>query len=105
MGIDVLKKYLIDINTEYLKYKEFFEGKTLYESFLKKYPKIIDWGIIYHKFKIILEKISMNEHKDIYLVDNFVDKVQQYIFTLISIHCQNMILNLNNDIYIKNEEV
>ena len=28
MGIDVLKKYLININTEYLKYKDFFEGKN-----------------------------------------------------------------------------
>ena len=28
MGIDVLKKYLININTEYLKYKDFFEGEN-----------------------------------------------------------------------------
>ena len=104
IGIDILKEYLISIYTEYLKFQEFFNGKSLFNNFLQLYPKIIDWGIIYHKFKVILEKLSRNSHKDIYIVDKFVETIQQYIFTLISKHCENILLNKNNDIYIKDEE-
>jgi len=104
MGIDVFKNYLVNIYTEYIKYKEFFNNKSLFNNFIKTYPKIIDWGIIYHKFKIILEKIIKNNHKDIYLVDRFLDTVQQYIYTLIVKYIENMLLNKNCDIYIKDEE-
>ena len=105
IGEENLKKYLIDIYTEYLKYIDFFDYKTMYETFLKKYPKVLEWGIIYHKFKIILEKISCNNHPDIYKVDNFVETVQRYIFTLVANHFQNILLNNNSDIYIKDEEI
>lgn len=104
MGYDTLKEYLINIYTEYLKFEEFFNGTSLFDNFLNLYPKIIDWGIIYHKFKVILEKISCQRHKDIYKVDRFVDTVQQYIFTLVSKYFENILLNLNCDIYIKDEE-
>jgi len=104
MGYDNLKEHLVNIYTEYLKYDDFFNNKSLFNNFLKLYPKIIDWGIIYHKFKVILEKISTQKHKDIYIVDNFVDMIQQYIFTLVSKYCENMLLNENIDIYIKDEE-
>ena len=76
----------------------------LLANFLKLYPKIIDWGIIYHKFKIILEKISQDKHKDIYKVDQFVEEVQQYIFTLVSKYFENIVLNKNYNICIKDEE-
>ena len=105
MGHDNLKEYLINVYTEYLKFEEFFNGNSLFDSFLKLYPKIIDWGIIYHKFKVVLEKISCEKHKDIYKVDRFVDTVQQYIFTLISKYFENILLNQNCDIYIKDEEM
>ena len=104
IGLENLKEYLINIYTEYLKYEEFFDGKSLFNNFLKLYPKIIDWGIIYHKFKVVLEKISLNRHKDIYIVDKFVDMIQQYIFTLIAKYFENILLNHNIDIYIKDEE-
>lgn len=104
MGEENIKMYLTDIYTEYLKYQEFFDGKTLFDNFIEKYPKIIDWGVIYHKFKVILEKISRNNHKDIYKVDSFVEKIQQYIYTLIAKHFENIMLNHNIDIYIKDEE-
>tara|TARA_Y100000590_G_scaffold142209_1_gene163109 strand:+ start:4260 stop:5111 length:852 start_codon:yes stop_codon:yes gene_type:complete len=104
MEYDNLKEYLINIYTEYLKLEEFFNGTSLFDNFLKLYPKIIDWGIIYHKFKVVLEKISRQKHKDIYEVDSFVDKVQQYIFTLVSKYFENILLNQNCDIYIKDEE-
>ena len=104
MGIDVFKNYLVNIYTEYLKYKEFFNNKSLFNNFIKIYPKIIDWGVVYHKFKIILEKMIKNNHKDIYLIDRFVDTVQRYIYTLIVKYIENMLLNQICDIYIKEEE-
>ena len=104
IGEENLKQYLIDVYTEYLKYKDFFDNQTLFNTFLEKYPKILEWGIIYHKFKVILEKISCARHPDIYKVDRFVDTVQRYIFTLVANYFQNIVLNHNIDIYIKDEE-
>jgi len=107
------KMYLIEINEKYLVNSEYFSHSSSFNTFLEKYKKIIKWGIIYHKFKIVLEKISRVKHKDIYTLDIFVDKVQQYIYTLIVKYFDNMMINkpeyihlsgeenLNNEIYFK----
>ena len=104
IGEDIFKEYILNIYDKYIIYEKIFNYNALFDTFIKKYPKVIDWGIIYHKFKIILEKISCKHHKDIYIVDSFVDNIQQYIYTLIKIYIENMLLNNNTDIYIKDEE-
>jgi hypothetical protein len=101
---DIFKKYLIEVYNELIKNQLFFINKTFYKSFLNKNEKIKKWGVIYHKFKIVLEKIACVKHKDIYKVDIFVESVQQYIYTLIIKYVENFIIKNNSDIYIKKEE-
>ena len=63
MGHDNLKEYFINVYTEYLKFEEFFNGNSLFDSFLKLYPKIIDWGIIYINLKLYLKKYLVKNIK------------------------------------------
>ena len=104
VGEDVFREYISNIYQQYIMYEKIFDNNALFDNFLKLYPKIIDWGIIYHKFKIVLEKLSCIIHKDIYIVDGFVDNIQQYIYTLIKLYIENILLNNSTDIYIKDEE-
>ena len=82
--------------------KEFFESikNDLYEipiirskllfGLFERYPEIETWGIIFQKFKVILEKISYSkkyEISKIYKIDKFVDKIQQHIYSIIKYYC------------------
>ena len=56
---------------------------NILSDFVTNYPYVKVWGIIFQKFKIILEKSNILRKEYIYKLDRFVDKVQQYIYTLI----------------------
>ncbi len=92
--IDFLQKILYHIE----KRNYWFTNRCIFDTFLADYPQIIKWGIIYQKFKVILEKMSYMKHKDIYKIDSFVDKVQKCIYSLV-FHYMNTLIN-NDSKYI-----
>lgn len=56
---------------------------------LEKYPMILDWSVIYNRFKILLEHIYFIPElktfslKEIALIDKFTDMLQQHICSVI----------------------
>lgn len=98
-GRDIIIKYMKDIYKTIATRRHYFDYGGIYDCLLNKYPQIKKWGIIYHKYKIILEKISLMKNPNIYIVDSFVEKVQQYIYTLIVKYIEQF--RKNNNIHIK----
>ncbi len=82
-----LNKLLLYIEKNYI----WFEDSWLI-SFIKKYPIIKKMGIIFQRFKIVLEKIKNISHPDIYKLDSFVETIQTLIYSL----CIQYIDNFKN---------
>ena len=103
---------IIDINKieefinklyNYINYNiEWFGTSCWLNVFLDKYPDIKKMGIIFQKFKILLEKIHKNP--DIYKLDIFVEMIQSSIYSLCKYYYDNFKNSNNNIIKIKNIE-
>lgn len=100
-----IKSYLKNIYDEINKRFYFFENGSFFKTFLSKYNKIKSWGIIFQKFKIILEKLACIKHTDIYIIDKFVETIQKYIFTLVIKYSENFMIIETKNITLKNEEI
>jgi hypothetical protein len=87
-----LQKLLSYVKKNYI----WFEESWL-TSFIKKYPIVKKMGIIFQKFKIVLEKIKTISHPDIYKLDSFVDMIQTLIYSLSMNYIDNF-KNMNTDI-------
>ena len=105
IGFEDFIIYLKSIYNEISQKYYFFENGSFFNTFLIKYKKIKPWGIIFQKFKVIVEKLIRYKHKDIYIVDKFVEKSQQYIFTLVTKYCENFMICDENEIIIENEYI
>jgi hypothetical protein len=101
---DKLIEYLNNVKNIINEKQYYFKFNSLYETFIERNKKILKMGCIYHRFKIILEKIVRYNHKDIYKIDKFVDLIQQYIYSIIIIYNENILINNNSDIVLKNED-
>jgi hypothetical protein len=73
--------------------KLYFEKENIIDTFLYYNNDIKILGIIYHRLKIILEK--MIENKNIYLFDHICDDNQTYIYSWVKNYCSNLLLTLN----------
>lgn len=100
-----IKDYLKSIYEEINKRFYFFENGSFFETFLIKNNKIKTWGIIFQKFKIILEKLACKKHEDVYIIDRFVETIQKYIFTLVVKYSENLLINENKNIILINEDI
>lgn len=89
-------KYLIEVEFENNqdRYNMFLEeirenisklkiSNNILTTFLETYPFIKVWGIIFQKFKVILEKSTQGQKVYIYKLDKFVETLQQHIYTLV----------------------
>ena len=104
-GKPIVSNYIKNIYTSIRNRRQYFlTHNSFYDYFLYKYPQIKKWGVIYQKYKIILEQITKNNHNDIYKVDSFVENIQCYIYTLIMKYIENFIISDNNDIVLTNED-
>lgn len=95
------KELIIFLDTLYNKIKnDNHLKKSYYDLFLEKHPEIKNYGIIYHRLKIVLEKYSIYKLSlnDIYKLDYIVDYVQRIIYTI----CMNYSININYYININN---
>ena len=79
--IDKLKLWLLEIKLNID--ENYSSDMNILSDFVTNYPYVKVWGIIFQKFKIILEKSNILRKEYIYKLDRFVDKVQQYTYTLI----------------------
>lgn len=84
--------------------RDYFMMGSFYEYFLYTYPHIKKWGIIFQKYKIILEKITILNHQNIYKTDMFVENIQQYIYTLIIKYIENFMISDKSIIILENQE-
>lgn len=90
-----VNSWLLDIKKNI--YQNFQDGNTILDSIISQYPCIKVWGIIFQKFKVILEKETTNNKDYIYKLDIFVDKVQQYIYSIIYNIFKNIKVNMDDD--------
>ena len=96
--IDIIGKLKLTQIIEYLlKYIEnnieWFGCTSFYDIFLQKYPHIKTIGIIFQKFKIVLEKCVIFKPKLLYIIDNFVEKTQQILYS----YCTYYVERFNNN--------
>jgi hypothetical protein len=84
---DNMKEYFLSIKTE-IDEIPILRSRIMYGLF-EKYPEIELWGIIFQKFKVILEKIpDYKKYVDkIYKIDRFVDMIQQHIYSAVKYYC------------------
>jgi len=84
---DNMKEYFLSIKTE-INEIPILRSRIMYGLF-EKYPEIELWGIIFQKFKVILEKIpDYKKYVDkIYKIDRFVDMIQQHIYSAVKYYC------------------
>lgn len=73
------------------------EITNLYYRFLNKYDKVINVSNWYHRYKIVLEKMSIHKHPQLYEMDRLVEHLQQIVFTYIYNHCNDINNNINNN--------
>jgi|SaaInlStandDraft_7_1057024.scaffolds.fasta_scaffold00345_13 hypothetical protein len=97
-------KYIKNVYDSIKTRQIFFMYGSYYNYFIKTYPNVKNWGIIFQKYKVILEQISNYQHPDIYKVDIFVENIQQYIYTLIIKYIENFMIIEKNIIIIKDQE-
>lgn len=98
---DTIINFLSELK-KFIEIKNHWFGVTSwYSTFLKLYPEIKKLGIIFQRFKVVLEKISMNSHKDIYKLDKFVDKIQETIYSICIYHINHMNKDITDKITIK----
>jgi hypothetical protein len=101
IGKNILNVYLTELY-EYVKNDNYLY-EPYYCLFLKRNSEIKELGIIYHRLKIILEK---NKQFNITLEDIYkIDKVVDYIQTIIYNICLNYINKLNKPNYEINMEL
>lgn len=101
VGMDKLNMFLQKL-LSYVEQNYIWFEESWLVAFIKKYPIIKNLGIIFQKFKIVLEKIQKNNHPDIYKLDLFVDMIQTLIYSL-SLNYIDNFKNMNTDIiHIKN---
>lgn len=93
MGLNNLIEFLKIVNCLIDTKNSWFEHDTIFDTFLIKNPEVKKWGIIFQRFKIIVEKMEYIKHKDIYKLNNFVELVQSLLYTTIYyyIECSNKI--------------
>ena len=86
---------------KYIKEKSWFEKETIFNTFIHKTPIIKTWVIIFQKFKVIVEKMTILKHKDIFIIDRFVELVQQLIYSYCIYYINNFMINSEDTINIK----
>ena len=94
---DDLKLWLLEINLNISDYD--YIDNSILSDFISYYPCIKVWGVIFQKFKIILEKSNILKKEYIYKLDRFIDTLQQYIYSLTYWYS----MSLKKDICISNE--
>ena len=85
---DNMKEYFLSIKKE-IDEIPILRSRIIIGLF-ERYPEIELWGIIFQKFKVILEKISHSKKYEIdkiYKIDKFVDMIQQHIYSVIKYYC------------------
>lgn len=107
VGIVNLRQYIESL-IQYIEKSIYWycEG-SWFNTFLFNYPEIKKLGIIFQKFKIVLEKISLMPDKfkqDIYKLDIFVDTIQSAIYSICMYYIQNYFRSNSNHIIIRNIE-
>ena len=90
---DNMKEYFLSNKTE-INEIPILRSRIMYGLF-EKYPEIELWGIIFQKFKVILEKIpDYKKYVDkIYKIDRFVDMIQQHIYSAVKYYCLSEVTN------------
>ncbi len=100
IGEEKINKIIINCNN-FIKSNHFwFEKNNIFDTFIYKNQVIKLWVIIFQKFKVIVEKMSYKNHKDVFKIDTFVENIQQLIYSLCIHYINNFIVNDTNSIYI-----
>jgi hypothetical protein len=82
--------------------KNYYENKTLFDTFINKNSEIINFGIAFQRIKIVLEKMpikslsndtsiqSSNANPDIYKFDKLCDDIQESMYSWIKNYFSNL---------------
>lgn len=104
IGKDKLNEIIISCN-EFIKSKSFwFNRGTIFDTFVYNNEIIKKWVIIFQKFKVIVEKMSYEKHKDVFTIDRFVENTQQLIYTF-CIYYINNFMEHNEEIIAINHKI
>lgn len=106
--IDLINKdFLVNILNkcnDYIKEHQYwFKKNNIFDTFFFHNQVINNWVIIFLKFKIVVEKMRYQKHKDIYKIDSFVEIVQQLLYSITVYYYNNFIINNTEPIVINDE--
>lgn len=103
IGMEKLKVLLCNCMKFVTDFSYWFDKETLFDTFIHRNQVIKTWVIIFQKYKVITEKMSYNQHKDIFIIDEYVENVQQLIYSLIVYYNNNFMINNKNTIHINHK--
>lgn len=90
----------------FLEIEPLINETTVFSNIYKIYPELTKYGILYYRYKVVLEKISNPKNgypqETILCINKFVENVQRVIYTIIFKHFElNNFKNINTKIVIE----